>query len=93
MVCQSESPWYEGEMLKRISTNIKGGFSYLKPYLAAIPTYPRGYWSFTIGSNRLLDPREANFDPIDNLGELHYLNSEVAVGSFALPNFYKNKLD
>ena len=52
MACQSESPWFEKSLLQRISRNVSGGFEFRYPYIGAVPTYPRGFWSWTLASNQ-----------------------------------------
>ena len=50
MVCQSESPWSEKDMLLSIHKNlIQAGF-HLKPMVAPVLVYPFGYWSWTMAS-------------------------------------------
>ena len=92
MVCQSESPWYEGKMLKQIQENVGGVFDQTLSYVAAIPTYPRGYWSFTMASHRNLKTSAPDPEIFAQLEPLHYLNREMFSACFALPNFYRRKL-
>lgn len=93
MACQSECPWYDAPALQRITNNIQKGFKYFKPYIAPIPTYPRGYWSWTLGSNRAVDPKEYNRERFEQLKDgLEYLSEDMLTGVFALPAFYKRKL-
>lgn len=92
LVCQSESPWFDRSFLRRIYDNVKGGFKHATPYIGAIPTYPRGLWSWTIGSQSRLNFQEFNERRFESLVGLNYLSSDVLKASFALPNFYREKL-
>lgn len=94
MVCQSESPWYKKEMLLKIHNNIRGGFDHLKPYIASIPTYPRGLWSFTLASKQpvSLDSFDiARFNEFKD--SLNYLEEGVLKAVFQIPKFFRNKLE
>ena len=93
MACQSESPWYRAELLNRIHNNVRGGFEFVKPYLGSIPTYPRGLWSWTIGSQRPIEPKNYDRERLAQISDgLSYLNEGVVESSFVLPNFYRRKL-
>ncbi len=66
-------------------------------YLAYIPTYPTGMWSFSYCSKGDLHPLR-NFDPERSAGfasehQLKYYNEAVHPAAFALPTFVKNMLD
>lgn len=99
MACQSESPWYEGEILSKIMDNIKGGFSSAIPYLGLVPTYPHGSWTWTMAANWDFKSRIEQIGSKELL-EIHnsdakglqFLNENVFRAAFALPNFYRQKL-
>lgn len=89
---QSESPWQGEEHLKKIWKNVKAGFEFVTPYLGSIPTYPRGLWSFTIGSNRPLKLSHFDHARFSEVSRgLGYLNDSLIAGCFALPNFVKHR--
>lgn len=93
MVCQSESPWYNKEMLNRIHTNVKSGFNFIKPYLGSIPTYPRGLWSFTLASNSPISLQSFDRKRLESFEEsLSYLHEGMLEAVFQLPKFYQKKL-
>lgn len=93
MAAQSESPWYDKSILQRIKNNVAAGFSDIHNYMGAVPTYPRGFWSWTIAGNRPIVPAEYNRARFAKVkAGLQYLNDDMMTGVFALPNFYKNKL-
>lgn len=94
MACQSECPWYEPEALRRIVRNISKGFKNFKPYIAPIPTYPRGLWSWTVAANFPIEPEKFDrkrFAQVEK--SLQYLTPEMMTGVFALPRFYRQKLE
>ena len=94
MAAQSESPWFTEEALGRIHRNISGGFKHRKSYVAPIPTYPRGSWSWTMASQEPINPAKfdtARFDRVAN--GLKYLSKDLMTGAFALPKFYSDKID
>lgn len=92
MVCQSESPWFERSLLQRISNHLRSGFDHLHPYIASIPTYPRGLWSFTLATHQERHPLTIDWGRLEAVGTLRYLNPAVAAAAFALPNFYLEKV-
>lgn len=96
MVCQSESPWYSREKLIRIHRNVAGGFAYRRAYIGAVPTYPRGLWSWTMAAKQPIDPNQFDEKRLDKLMQLtprlKYLNAEVMAAVFALPNFFQEKI-
>jgi len=53
MVTQSESPFQHLKIWARIQRDISCVFPRAFSYCASIPTYPSGFWSFTIGSKTL----------------------------------------
>ena len=93
MVCQSESVWHRPEMLHRIHNNVSAGFDFRKSYIAGIPTYPRGTWSWTVGSKNPIIPEEYDRERFNQVkADLKYLNDQTMLSVFALPNFYLDKL-
>jgi spermidine synthase len=93
MAAQSESPWFAKEALGRIHRNISGGFKHRKSFVAPIPTYPRGSWSWTIAAQDPIDPTKFNaerFSQIENT--LQYLTRDLLTAAFALPRFYLEKI-
>jgi spermidine synthase len=94
MVCQSESPWFPNEALARIARNVTSGFKYMKPYIGSVPTYPRGFWSWTMAAQQPIVPGkydEGRYEAV--AGSLQYLSKGLISGAFALPLFYERKLD
>ncbi|GAV23587.1 polyamine aminopropyltransferase [Carboxydothermus pertinax] len=86
MVAQTESPFYNRDIIKNSYARIGNFFPITKLYFATVPTYPSGVWTFTLGSkkyNPLTVPKEKIFvDPTNK-----YYNADVHFGAFMLPNF------
>lgn len=92
MVAQSESPWFSKEILGRIQNNILGGFSHKKSYVGAIPTYPRGLWSWTMAANAPFDPKEFDRARFRKLSGLRYLTEGGVAAAFEIPPFFREKI-
>ena len=82
-VTQSGSPYYQPKAIRMAYSGLSGIFSHVKPYTAFIPTYPSGFWSFTLATDSVR-PLESN---ICKPGK--YFNRDVLNGSFYLPQFVK----
>ena len=98
MVTQSESPEFNTRVFKEIYGCYRKIFGKNKVYcyLAFIPTYPSGMWSFSYCS-------KGNIHPVNDLDlkyandfvrrhKLRYYNPEIHNSSFVLPNFVKDLL-
>ncbi|GBD06527.1 Polyamine aminopropyltransferase [bacterium HR21] len=99
LALQSESPLHPvyRETLPRVHRLLRPLFAHVASYLAPIPTYPTGLWSFTLASKRW-DPVD-DFVPEDawqryrNLqGTLHYYDPGLHRAVFALPVFVQRLL-
>ncbi|HHU63140.1 MAG TPA: polyamine aminopropyltransferase [Clostridiales bacterium] len=90
MVCQSESPvFYRDIMLKTFNT-LKELFPIVRLYLAVVPSYPGGLWSFTLASKKY-DPLNADLTRLCK--HTKYINQGVFKGSFNLPNFMREYIE
>jgi spermidine synthase len=87
LVAQSESPFYNREIIENAYARIGRVFPLTKLYLASVPTYPSGLWSFTVGS-KCYDPEQGKQKPVNT----KYYNFEIHKGAFCLPNFVKELL-
>jgi spermidine synthase len=84
-VAQTETPFYLPEVVRKVFSDAREVFPVTKLFMAAIPTYPGGYWSFTIGS-KLYDPEEA--DVPKELGfNTRYYTPKLHRACFALPKY------
>ncbi|MDK2917345.1 MAG: spermidine synthase [Candidatus Petromonas sp.] len=84
MVCQSQSPIFHKDVLKRTRSILKKYFPIVRTYKAVVPSYPGGMWSFTLASFKY-DPLKANLSRL--VSNTKYINKEIFKSSFSLPNF------
>jgi spermidine synthase len=87
-VAQTETPFYLPEVVKRVFNDIDNAFPITKLYMAAIPTYPGVYWSFTMGSKQY-DPEKAEINNIPEL-DTKYYHRDLHKACFALPKYVKD---
>lgn len=86
-VAQTESPFFNDELIKNAYERINRIFPLTKTYLASIPTYPSGLWSFTVGS-KCYDPQNCAQKPVNT----KYYNYAVHQSAFILPTFVRELL-
>lgn len=84
-VAQTESPFYNDDLISQVYKSIAGIFPVTKLYLASVPTYPSGLWSFTMGSKKH-DPEQVGADQVHQYPTRYY-NAGVHQGCFKLPQF------
>jgi len=90
-VAQTESPFYNDELISKTFKDIHSVFPITRLYHCAIPTYPSGFWSFTLGSKKY-DPLtidESNIQDIDT----KYYTKNIHKSVFSLPKFVQNLID
>ncbi len=87
MVIQSESPHYHLDTIRTIAQRLSKVFPILHMYTAPIPTYPGGYWAFSMATKGL---RIEERQPIPQ--GLKYFNRSIYRGAFALPTFLKDRV-
>jgi len=89
-VAQTESPFYNQKLIYNIHQDLKAIFPVVRLYLANVPTYPGGLWSFTLGSKKYdpLDVRPDNFEPV----AARYYTPQVHQACLALPAFVQDIL-
>jgi spermidine synthase len=89
---QSESPFYSSKVLREVVQDLSSIFRHVAPYLAAIPTYPSGLWSFTFASDRV-DPRLV-VPPTDAplLAGLQYYTPPLFQAAFTLPRYVERAI-
>ena len=91
-VFQTESPFYSTEVLAQVQERMRTLFRHVAPYLAHIPTYPSGLWSFTFASDAI-DPLNAALQRNPAfLAELKYLTPELLRAAFVLPAYLRRRL-
>jgi len=87
-VAQSDNPWFHGDLIKKVQSDVRDIFPITRLYICNIPTYPSGMWTFTLGSKKH-DPLEvdpARFFEI----ETKYYTPELHKAAFVLPKFVKD---
>jgi len=83
IAAQTDNPWLKWERVERAHRLIGRVFPHVWTYLASIPTYPSGLWSFTLGS---LGPDPFVFDEARaQVLPTRYYSPEVHRAAFALP--------
>lgn len=87
-VAQTETPFYLPEVVKRVFNDAKEVFPITKLFMAAIPTYPSGYWSFTIGSKKY-DPENVDLSNTLDL-DTKYYTKRIHKASFVLPKYVED---
>jgi spermidine synthase len=94
-VFQTESPLFMGDVFSRTVRDLRQVFGgdAATPYLATIPSYPGGLWSFTFCSEGV-DPISAGPRdlPRELVPTLQYYDRQVHSAAFALPVFVRNLL-
>ena len=94
MVAQSESPIANKREMKLMYSLLKKVFPIVNAYVAPIPTYPGGFWSWAYCSE--------NNAPLENINEglaaqiektTKYYNREIHKAAFCLPNFVKELVE
>lgn len=87
-VAQTESPFFNRDLIEAVYARIGRVFPLTKLYLASIPTYPSGLWSFTAGS-KCYNPEDCKEKPV----QTRYYNFDVHRGAFRLPTFVRELLE
>lgn len=96
LINQHESPYYEkdAKQMKKAHVKIKEIFDVCKVYQYHMPTYASGHWLFGFASKGLDPIKDHKKDKWESLGlKTKYYNSEIHVGSFALPTYVREMLE
>ena len=99
VVTQSESPYYQADIFRQVFANFQGIFGKDKvwTYLANVPTYPTGLWSFTCATKGKIHPlhdlEEEKISAFAKKNNLQYYNADMHRAAFALPNFVRHMLE
>ena len=95
LVNQHESPYYAryAESMMRAHQRIVEFFPVCRVYQSHIPTYPSGHWLFGFASKKY-DPLAFDAAAWNKLGlKTKYYNTDIHLGSFALPSYVKEMLE
>lgn len=87
-VAQTESPFAHKDLIRKVFKDVQSIFPITKLYTASIPTYPTGYWSFTMGSKKY-DPMEVDENKISAI-ETRYFTPQLLKAAFAIPKFVQD---
>ncbi len=93
MIAQSESPFFNLQLINKVHKTLKQIYKIVHLYTASIPTYPSGIWGFSFASKKndpIKDFQSERFNQY-NL-ELKYYNDEIHKSSFILPNYIRAAL-
>lgn len=88
IVAQTESPFFNADLIRKTHRALRAVFPIVRLYLAFIPTYPSGMWSFTLASKKY-DPLNVELSgpmPFDT----KYFTPDVFRAAFALPPFVED---
>jgi spermidine synthase len=88
LVAQTESPYVNASLIEKSFGHIRSIFPVSRLYLACVPTYPTGLWSFSLGSKKY-DPLQVDFKARQAVPTVYY-NPDVHRAAFALPNFVRD---
>ncbi|GMA50825.1 polyamine aminopropyltransferase [Alicyclobacillus contaminans] len=83
-VAQTESPFVNQDLIQKVHADVRDLFPICELYLAYVPTYPTGMWSFTMGSKKYHPLRDQQ--PI-RVQDTKYYTEQVHQAAFALPKF------
>lgn len=85
---QTESPFINQDLIRGVYQSVRSVFPQTHLYLAYVPTYPTGMWSFTLGTKR--------HDPLAvttaRVRDTKYYSAEVHRAAFVLPPFVQELL-
>ncbi|MCG8501118.1 MAG: polyamine aminopropyltransferase [Firmicutes bacterium] len=90
-VAQTESPFFNDDLIRRVFKDIGSVFPVARLYLCSVPTYPSGLWSFTMGSKKY-DPLEVDTNQIPEL-DTRYYSAKIHKAAFALPKFVEKLVE
>ncbi len=86
-VAQTDNPWFKADLIQKVNKDVREIFPITRTYIANIPTYPSGMWTFTLGSKKH-DPIAVNEADIKDLPTKYY-SPELHHACFKLPKFVK----
>ncbi|WP_366924565.1 polyamine aminopropyltransferase [Metallumcola ferriviriculae] len=86
-VAQTESPFFNKDLIKGIQKDLADIFAINKLILANVPTYPGGLWTFSLGSKKY-DPEKVERESIAEL-DTKYYSRDVHFSALVLPPFVK----
>lgn len=90
LACQSGGPFFQQRELHRAFTEASAAFAEVRPYLAAVPTYPGTLWSFLLAGERVRIGAAAAGARAEERGiRARWWTPEVHGACFALPRLVR----
>ena len=91
---QSESPFFDRDIIKDLYPKLRSVFPLVRTYLAPVPFYPGTYWSFAFCSKGIDPLKDFKSSGISMQQiETRYYDEEVHRGAFIIPKCIRNWLD
>lgn len=87
-IAQTETPFFLPDTVKNVFKSVDDVFNITRLFMAAIPTYPGGFWSFTIGSKKY-DPANPDIEKI-KISDTKYYTPNLHKACFVLPKFVED---
>jgi spermidine synthase len=87
-IAQTDNPWFKADLIQKVNKDVREIFPITRLYIANIPTYPSGMWTFTMGSKRH-DPLEVEIGAIPEL-DTKYYTAGIHKAAFVLPRFVED---
>ncbi|WPC41306.1 polyamine aminopropyltransferase [Clostridium sp. JS66] len=87
-IAQTETPFYLPEVVQRVYNDANAVFPITKLFMAGIPTYPSGFWSFTVGSKKH-DPETVDLSNSIDI-DTKYYTKKLHKACFVLPKFVED---
>nr|WP_180994342.1 spermidine synthase [Bacillus sp. Marseille-P3661] len=87
-VAQTDNPWFKADLIRDVQRDVREIFPITRLYIANIPTYPSGMWTFALGSKRY-DPLEVAEDRFHEI-DTKYYTKELHKAAFVLPRFVQD---
>jgi len=87
-VAQTDNPWFKADLIRTVQRDVREIFPITRLYIANIPTYPSGMWTFTLGSKKY-DPLEVSEERFHDI-ETKYYTKQLHKACFVLPKFVED---
>jgi spermidine synthase len=93
MVAQSESPFFDQDIIRDLYAVLKPLFPIRKMYLAPVPSYPSGFWSFALCSKKYNPITDFRREDLRSLNlETKYYNEAIHQAAFSIPSFIQEMI-
>jgi spermidine synthase len=95
LVAQSESPFFNQDIVRAMYANLDSIFPIVRMYLCHMITYPSALWSFAFCSKKyhpIDDFDKMRYDKLARKMNNEYYNDDTHRSSFALPEYVKRLL-